>query len=330
MTKRQAEREKDKILREVNNQAYTIQSQIPFSAFVDKWREAHYPTLAVPTRNNYEQQLKTHILPALGRLRLCQIGPLECQSLFLALERAGIAKTTRNVIRGIVSKIFKDAKQWRFLETPNPVEGISAGGGPKRVRDTRRIPSIQDVHRLMEAVEPPIDLLIETLVSTGMRISEAAGLRWCDMRLDDGYCRVSRRQCRGDVGQTKSESGERNLPLGHLAEIFRKRRGDAMDDDYVFMWQGGPLRDNALLANYLTPRMVKLSIKFPGFGWHTFRRLHLTHMRNRLSVFDLRTQAGHADVRTTQLYVADDLSERDRAVRDLQAEVRGLKLVKGA
>jgi len=73
--------------------------------------------------------------------------------------------------------------------------------------------------------------------------------------------------------------------------------------------------DNTLLANHVTPKMDRLGIKFPGFGWHTFRRLHLTLMRQRgLSIFDLSRQAGHADVRTTQRYIADDVEERAAAV----------------
>ena len=38
-------------------------------------------------------------------------------------------------------------------------------------------------------------------------------------------------------------------------------------------------------------------------------------MRQRgLSLFDLRQQAGHADVRTTQRYIADSVEERAQAV----------------
>jgi len=64
--------------------------------------------------------------------------------------------------------------------------------------------------------------------------------------------------------------------------------------------------------------MVRLGIKFPGFGWHAFRRLHLSLMSRRgLTIFDLRRQAGHADVRTTQRYIADDVARRADAAKGL-------------
>jgi hypothetical protein len=40
-------------MREVNSQVYTIQSQVPFSAFVKVFDEHHIAHLAVPTQKNY-------------------------------------------------------------------------------------------------------------------------------------------------------------------------------------------------------------------------------------------------------------------------------------
>jgi hypothetical protein len=43
---------------------------------------------------------------------------------------------------------------------------------------------------------------------------------------------------------------------------------------------------------------------------------------NGLSLFDLRQQAGHADLRTTQKYIADDVNRRAEAVKALPFLVR--------
>jgi integrase len=57
----------------------------------------------------------------------------------------------------------------------------------------------------MSECDGDVPLLIETLLSTGMRISEAAGLAVGDLDFVRGLIFVTRRRCRGDVGQTKSE-----------------------------------------------------------------------------------------------------------------------------
>jgi len=57
---------------------------------------------------------------------------------------------------------------------------------------------------------------------------------------------------------------------------------------------------------------------FRGLAGNSFRRLHITLMQQRgLTLFDLRRQAGHADVRTTQKYIADDIGRRQEAVNGL-------------
>jgi integrase len=155
------------------------------------------------------------------------------------------------------------------------------------------------------------------LCFTGMRISEAAGLVVSDLDFAEGTASVSRRNCRGDIGDTKSDAGTRVLGLGGVAEKLVAHVAGKAPGDTVFTHDGAAIVDNTLLANYLTPRMERLGIKFPGFGWHTFRRLHITLMNQRLSLFDLRMQAGHADVRTTQKYIVDDQRRRSDATKDL-------------
>jgi len=77
-----------------------------------------------------------------------------------------------------------------------------------------------------------------------------------------------------------------------------------------------PYRDDALLANYLTPRLKKLGLKWPGFGWHAFRRLMATWIaENGATPWEIMTQLGHADVRTSQLYVVGGRNVEKRAER---------------
>ncbi|HEY1221414.1 MAG: hypothetical protein ABSE42_08155 [Bryobacteraceae bacterium] len=58
-----------------------------------------------------------------------------------------------------------------------------------------------------------------------------------------------------------------------------------------------------------------------GNPWHAFRRLHITLMSTRVSLFDLRAQAGHAQLSTTQKYVAPSMVNRTAAVEAAQDNV---------
>ena len=77
ITKREAMRLREQVLHQVNNQVYTIQSQIPFEDFVKMYSEHHLVTLAPGGRKRDLSLLKNHILPAFTGRKLCEVGTQE-------------------------------------------------------------------------------------------------------------------------------------------------------------------------------------------------------------------------------------------------------------
>ena len=318
MSKHQAERKKDELMRGVNGEVFTINASIPWEQFVEVFDRNHIAALAVPTQNNYRQQLKSHITPALKQYRLGQIGTLEVQHIFNGKE-AELARQTRTTIRGVLRSAFTCARLWKLIDT-DPMEGVNVGGGPRTVRECR-IPTLAEVQSLMDLCDGDVPMLIQSLYGTGMRISEAAGLEVSDLDFVEGIIHVRRRRCRGNVADTKSEAGNRDLPMGNIKEDLAAHVDGRSGT--VFLYNEAPIVDNALLDNYVTPRMVKLGIKFPGFGWHSFRRLHLSLMDQQgLTLFELRRQAGHSSIKTTQKYIADNPVRRAAAASGLSVVSR--------
>lgn len=318
MTERAAKRQRDEIMREVNGQVYTIQAQIPFDEFVTIYKEQHFRELAVPSQNTYRQSIANHIAPFFAGKKLCDIRVPDVQLWMRALDE--LAPYTRATVRGVFSSIFERAIEWGYWKEANPVKLVKMGKRQKHAKNERRILKPEEVRCLLLAVNDDVRLIIETLVTTGMRISECLGLRWKNVNLQRGCVKVTERQCRGDVDQPKSAKGNRTLPLGGLAQKFAARRGDAPDGALVFTKDNKPYKDCELLANYLTPIMVKLKLKQPGMGWHMFRRFHSTYMAGELNPFELAEQMGHADVKTTMLYVVPQMTRREDAVTRMQAE----------
>ena len=62
-----------------------------------------------------------------------------------------------------------------------------------------------------------------------------------------------------------------------------------------------------------------VGIGFPGFGWHTFRRMHLTLIQEEgATTFEAMAQAGHSRPSMTGEYTIIGLERREAAVRRLQ------------
>ena len=323
MTKREAERRASEVLREVNHEVYTIQSQIPIEDFVKVYKQRHLVTLAPGGRERDLSLLDNHLLPAFGSMRLCDIGTEDVQELLNAKAAEGLSWWTRRALKAVLSAVFTKADDWGYWEGRNPPAKVSLGR--KRLKRERRILSDEQFRLLLSAVPVHIRLMIETAVSTGMRISEILGLKWGSVDLDRGLVWVKERYYRGDTDEPKSERSQRVLPLGQLAEAYRRQRPEgAKPAAYVFAENGHPMDDRALLREVIRPAAKRLGVYFPGFGWHTFRRQNLTLIQEEgATAFEAQAQAGHSRPAMTSEYTIVGLDRREQAVRRLQARLLG-------
>ena len=174
-------------------------------------------------------------------------------------------------------------------------------------RTQRRLPAIlpeDDVRRLIEAdaeESSPAALrdraILETLYSSGLRVSELVGLNWRD--IDD------------DVGMVLVRSGKGNkdrmVPIGEPALDALKAWRRAMpvawelDGPVITNLRGGRLTTRAV-ENILAQRIVAAGLG-ASITPHGLRHCFATHMLN--SGADLRSiqeMLGHASLATTQRY----------------------------
>jgi integrase len=97
-------------------------------------------------------------------------------------------------------------------------------GRHKRRQDERRqkkrlkvgvdIPTPGEIQSIVAHLKGRWRPLLLTAIFTGLRSSELRGLRWADIDLKNGMLHVRQRADRyGTIGQPKSESGQRTVPL---------------------------------------------------------------------------------------------------------------------
>lgn len=318
MTKRQAEREKDRIMREVNGQIYTIQSHIPFADFLTIYRAEHYRGLKETSKRFYDSRIAAWIAPTFADKKLYQIGALDVAQMLGAMEAAGVARNTRVATRAIVGNIFRMAKRWGYLkEIDNPATGAEIGRGKGAAR-TIWTPTLEEARAIIAESDPEVALILELIIWTGMRISEAVGLRCANVDVPQAVAYIRERNVRHVMDDPKSGAGQRALPLGYLAPRLEPLM--ARPENFVFRQADGESYTDQLLYRRVRAAMTAAGLYHQGNAWHAFRRLHSTLMSTRMTLFDLRAQMGHADIRTTQRYVASDMDARRDAVRDAQAE----------
>jgi integrase len=138
----------------------------------------------------------------------------------------------------------------------------------------RRYLTRAELMRLLDEVPVKWRSLFELLAATGLRISEAVGLRWSDLILDGPtpHVHVRRAIVKGAVVAPKSRHGARLIPLTvELAALLRAQRRDgATDDELVFPGRAGGVSDQgSLRRRVLVPAAERAGLT--GVGFHTLR-----------------------------------------------------------
>ncbi len=135
----------------------------------------------------------------------------------------------------------------------------------------RRFLTRAELVRLLDEVPAKWRPLFELVAATGLRISEAIGLRWSDLVLDGAapHLQVRRAIVKGATVAPKSRHGARLIPpTAELAAALRAYRpDDASDDAFVFPGRGGGASDQgSLRRRVLIPAAERSGLT--GVGFH--------------------------------------------------------------
>jgi integrase len=172
-------------------------------------------------------------------------------------------------------------------------------GGGRWYHSEARFLTPETLGRLLGEIPPAHESFFVLLASTGLRISEAIALRWCDLDLDasEPRLRVRRAIVNGVVGPPKSRHGARSILLNDpLAGALRALRpSDANADDVAFLTRNGQLLSPANLRNrVLRPAAARADV--PGIiGHHTLRHTcaSLLIAKKEHSMLSLSRWMGH-------------------------------------
>ena len=196
----------------------------------------------------------------------------------------------------------------------NPAAGVRIPATHKATEQKRKALTHEEVDRLRAALRSEPDLLlVDFLLVTGLRISEAMALNIDD--IDFGRCRVkvSKRFYKG-FDAPKSSFGRREVPmttdLARRLWAVRKERPLAASADPLFVSVRGARLDYANVYN----RILKPAMREAGITWggaHRLRHTTATHLvRSGASANQAQLWLGHHDPGfTARTYVHLDGSD---------------------
>ena len=299
ITVKQARKEAEKKLNPVNAGKAVPYSTLTLQEFVDQFfLTLAFPILKSSTRKRYRSTLDLHLLPALGKSRLCDIRTVEVQRFVLQKFDSGLGWETCNHLRNLLSKIFANAKKWGHFAGTNPAFGVELP--EKRQVQEKRFLMPEQVVRLLAVLREPVRSMVFLAILTGLRVGEILALRWQDVDLERGELRFVQAVYRGCLGSPKTKGSRRTVPLPQAVIVtLRKLAHGVTPEGLVFPSRKGTvLNDTNLLLRVLKPAGKLAGV--PWVSWHTFRRTHATLLQLADgSAKDAQAQLGHSQITTT-------------------------------
>lgn len=287
-------------------------SRIKFGDYFEKWIETYAGRTArgfsETTRPEYRRPIEQHAVPAWDTWRLADIEPGDVRDLFGKMRTADATTSQITKLRAALSALFATAVE-DGLTRSNPIQGVRIPAGQSEPEEEKvKALTREELRILIAAIPEDWRLFFEFLTQTGLRISEAIGLRWEHVELGDRpRVEVREQFYKGQRKGLKSRDGRRDVPLspGMVERLIVHRR-----DNYsgpkspVFPSKvGAELRPENILRRVLYPaaisvgltverdEKVKSAIAFHAFR-HTCASLLFAEGRN---VKQVQEWLGHAD-----------------------------------
>lgn len=193
---------------EVNNGTYRDPCKLTVGEWLDIWSASYLTACKPRTRQIYESDIRVHIRPALGAVKLDALMPHTVQMFYNTLA-AGAAgkpalspKTIKN-IHGVLHQALKQAVLNGYLRT-NPADACTLPRGQKAEIKPLDEDDVAAFIRVIQG-HPFEDLFLTTLF-LGLREGEVLGLTWDCVDLESGVITVNKQlQLHQEKGLTAYE-----------------------------------------------------------------------------------------------------------------------------
>lgn len=260
----------------VNGQAPIPDGQLRLGDFLDRWLdEVIKPTRQRSTWAGYEVNVRKHIKPALGHVRLARLSPAQVQALINSKLDEGLSPRTVQYIHATLRAALSTAVRWGLLvrNVAVPVNTVSVD------RALARPFSREEANQVLsEASKHRLAAFFTVAMAIGLRPSEALALTWSDLDLDDGLVQVRKALDRRRADDfrfkaPKSRRSRRTIPLPEVCvqALVQHRRRQAQerltagskwqDHDLVFTTKtGGPL-DRTQVSRQFSKLLEKAGVE---------------------------------------------------------------------
>ena len=262
--------------------------------------------LSSHTLKSYQGDLRQFSLFLKSGATLNQIDYLTIREYLAYLQGVGVSRRTVSRKLSCLRSFFKFLCREGYLAS-DPTAGV------RSPRLDKKLPKFLDLSEVTKLVEAPSGdevlglrdrAILETLYSTGMRVSELVSLNAGRIDFIGGVLKVmgkGRKERLTPIGESALEAIRKYLEKRPQL-LRRRKRGISKDKDALFLNNWGGRLTRLSIRRIVRKYIKKISSEL-NINPHTLRHTFATHLLNAGA--DLRyvqELLGHVNLSTTQIY----------------------------
>jgi integrase len=288
--------------------------------FLQDWLEnSQKQSLRPRSYERYEEMVRLHIIPGLGRHQLLKLTGQHLQAFYTKKVKEGLSPTTVIGLHNVLHKALDTAVKWNLVAR-NVCDVVDP---PRKIRHEIQPLMLEQVKKLLEVARShPYEALYVLALATGMRRGELLGLKWQDINFATGTLQVQRilsrvpRTMRSENGETyeeaepKTQKSRRSVTIAAFAiEALKHHRErqlqakaqaghDWQEQGYVFCTSIG----THLLPNDVLEQLKILLKKagLPAIRFHDLRHSAATLLFSQgVHPKVVQELLGHSDISMT-------------------------------
>lgn len=331
-SRRDAERERTKRLREVDTASFVVPSDIDLGTYLQQWLDGPAKVqVAARTLEDYGSRLKRDVVPLLGHLRLDRVQKSHVQSIVTSMMDRKLSPTTVRYTHAVLRQALRQAVRDNVL-IRNPSDDVTL---PRKIQREMSVLDSTQVNRfLVMTGEDPLHAAWSVLLLAGLRPGELLALQWPDLAGEQLTVQRALKKVAKDcyaLGAPKTARSRRTvvLPEQTIRALQHHRRTQAEQ-----IMAAGPayLRNDLMFANSVGQPMdlSKLRKRFkdalkgtglPDVRLYDTRHTHATMMlKNGENPKIVSERLGHTDIGITlDIYSHVLPGMQEAAVRRLES-----------
>ena len=324
-TKKELKQKREFKINEFKENGYTRYKSVTvknYRELSELWLKNHKLEVKPQTYSQTVSELKTHLLPVFGNVRVEKI-TLPMVQVFVnkIANNPNLGSVSLKIILSINKRILKYAVKLQLI-TVNPADNIIVPKNKKNISqkkelkyfETNQLKQFKDyLDKLPNTFRNYYHkTLYDTLLATGLRIGEAVALEWSDIDLDNGYIDVNKTivWSRMETNSPKSMAGYRKIPIDRNTVLMLRLYKARQHQCFIEHGYGGKMAEhvfsNGLHAYPSREGLQKTLTKhlklagLPYLTLHAFRHTHASLLLNAgISYKELQQRLGHSTLAMT-------------------------------